>query len=139
MRFAGANTAIQSLFGDMGGPSFGDMEDAGIQGQSMQKQNKMYAEADAIGAAANAAATAKAGEYQAEAMRAQGAAAGQSAIAGGIGSLASGIAGGFGSMMGGGGGVTPSSYAFGNSYGGVNSGVSFQQSQPSLYGFRSLG
>ena len=109
-RFAG--TAVADYFNT---PDFTAIGGTNMKGQSMQRNAATKAEGLVHGAGINSmAAVAQAG-FQADAIKAQGQAQGQAAMASGIGSMVSGIAGGFGSMGGGGGG---SSYGgFGGKYG----------------------
>ena len=116
MRFAGADSTIQTLFGQAAkGPRQDEIAATGMQGESMERQASMQAEAQGLRSGIEGAGIVQAGKYQAEAIKAQGQAQGQQAMASGIGSMVSGIAGGFGSMMGVGGGVTPASTGFSTS------------------------
>ena len=120
MRFAGSESAMASMFGDMGSPEYDQQAAVGIEGNSLQRQMRSKSEAMALGAANMGKSAVASAEAQAEAIEAQGAAQGQasmaSGLAGGIGSIAK----GFGSMMGTGGGVTPaSSVGKGISFGGI--------------------
>ena len=69
----------------------------------MQRNAATKAEGLVHGAGINSMAQVAQAGFQADAIKAQGQAAGQSAMASGIGSMVSGIAGGFGSMGSGGG------------------------------------
>ena len=104
-RFAG--TALTNYFST---PDFTQVGKVGMEGQSLQRNTATKAEGLVHGAGINSMAEVASAGFQADAIKAQGQAAGQSAMASGIGSMVSGIAGGFGSMGSGGGG---------NSYGGT--------------------
>ena len=104
-RFAG--TALTDYFST---PDFTQVGKVGMEGQSLQRNTATKAEGLVHGAGINSMAQVASAGFQADAIKAQGQAAGQSAMASGIGSMVSGIAGGFGSMGSGGGG---------NSYGGT--------------------
>ena len=97
-RFAG--TALTDYFNT---PDFTQVGKVGMEGQSMQRNAATKAEGLVHGAGINSMAQVAQAGFQADAIKAQGQAAGQSAMASGIGSMVSGIAGGFGSMGGGGG------------------------------------
>ena len=97
-RFAG--TALTDYFNT---PDFTQVGKVGMQGQSMQRNSATKAEGLVHGAGINSMAQVAGAGFKADAIKAQGQAAGQSAMASGIGSMVSGIAGGFGSMGGGGG------------------------------------
>ena len=103
-RFAG--TALSDYFST---PDFTQVGKVGMEGQSLQRNTATKAEGLVHGAGINSMAEVASAGFQADAIKAQGQAAGQSAMASGIGNMVSGIAGGFGSMGSGGGG---------NSYGG---------------------
>ena len=123
MRFAGADSSIQTLFSNASkGPRQDEIFGTGAQAESMEKQAAMGATAKSRMAGIQGAGMVQSGKYQADAIRAQGQAAGQASMASGLGSMFSGIAGGFGSMMGGTGGVTPASSA---GMGGGFRGISF--------------
>ena len=109
-RFAG--TALTDYFNT---PDFTTVGKTNMQGQSMQRNAATKADGLVHGAGVNSMAQVAQAGFQADAIKAQGQAQGQAAMASGIGSMVSGIAGGFGSMGGGGGG---SSYGgFGGKYG----------------------
>jgi hypothetical protein len=92
MRFAGSK--LNSFMSD-GGMDSQMLADYGIRTRSQEREAASMADATvAMGGLQGAQAVASAG-YEAAALEAQGQAAGQMAIGGGIGSLASGIAGGF--------------------------------------------
>ena len=98
MRFAGANSAIQSMFGGNQSPRYDEMAELGVQGRSMERNAATGADAQAEMADLEADAMVKAAKFGAQATKAQGAAAGQSAMFGGISSGIGSIAGGLGSM-----------------------------------------
>ena len=131
-RMAGSSAAIQSLFGGMDSPDYGQLGTLGIQARGMEKDAAMKGELMSKKAEVQGAGTVQMGKYQADATRAQGQAQGQSAMAGGIGSMFGSIAGGIGSMGGGGGrssgGITPASFQTG-----MNAGMSAGIAQPSWY------
>ena len=97
-RFAG--TALTDYFNT---PDFTTVGKTNMQGQSMQRNAATKADGLVHGAGVNSMAQVAQAGFQADAIKAQGQAAGQSAMASGIGSMVSGIAGGFGSMGSGGG------------------------------------
>lgn len=99
-----------------------------MQGNSLQRNTATAAEGRVNMAGINSAAKIKSAGFQADAIKAQGQAQGQAAMASGIGSMVSGIAGGFGSMGGGGSGG-------GGGYTGSGGGMF---SSPSKYDFSSL-
>ena len=122
MRFAG--TELGSYF-DV--PNFTGLGRTMMQGNSLQRNAATAAEGRVSMAGINSAAKVKSAGFQADAIKAQGQAQGQAAMASGIGSMVSGIAGGFGSMGGGGGGggytgsgggmfSSPSKYDFSHLY-----------------------
>lgn len=100
MRFAGASSAIQSMFGNNQSPRYDEMAELGIQGRSMERNAATGADAQAKMSDLEADAMKKAAEFGASATRAQGSAAGQSAMFGGLSSGISSIAGGLGSKFG---------------------------------------
>jgi len=91
-RFAG--TALTDYFNT---PDFTTVGKTNMQGQSLQRNSATKAEGLVHGAGINSMAQVAQAGFQADAIKAEGAAAGQSAMASGIGSMVSGIAGGFGS------------------------------------------
>ena len=97
-RFAG--TALTDYFST---PDFTQVGRVGMEGQSLQRNSATKAEGLVHGAGINSMAQVAQAGFQADAIKAQGQAAGQSAMASGIGSMVSGIAGGFGAMGSGGG------------------------------------
>ena len=100
MRFAGTE-----LGNYMSTPDFTGLGRTMMQGQSLQRRAAHEAEGMVGMAGINSQAKIKSAGYQADAIRAEGAAQGQAAMASGIGNMVSGIAGGFASRGGGGGGV----------------------------------
>jgi hypothetical protein len=92
-RFAG--TALTDYFNT---PDFTAIGGTNMKGQSMQRNEATKAEGLVHGAGINSMAQVAQAGFQADAIKAEGAAAGQSAVASGIGSMVSGIAGGFGAM-----------------------------------------
>ena len=98
-RFAG--TALTDYFNT---PDFTTVGKTNMQGQSLQRNAATKAEGLVHGAGINSMAAVEQAGFQADAIKAQGQAQGQAAMARGIGSMVSGIAGGFGAMGGGGGG-----------------------------------
>ena len=92
-RFAG--TALTDYFNT---PDFTTVGRTNMQGQSMQRNAATKAEGLVHGAGINSMAEVAQAGFQADAIKAQGEAQGQAAMASGIGSMVSGIAGGFGSM-----------------------------------------
>ena len=97
-RFAG--TALTDYFST---PDFTQVGRVGMEGQSLQRNSATKAEGLVHGAGINSMAQVAQAGFQADAIKAQGQAAGQSAMASGIGSMVSGIAGGFGAIGSGGG------------------------------------
>ena len=92
-RFAG--TALTDYFNT---PDFTTVGKTNMQGQSMQRNAATKAEGLVHGAGINSMAEVASAGFQADAIKAQGQAQGQAAIASGISSMVSGIAGGFGAM-----------------------------------------
>ena len=90
-RFAG--TALTDYFNT---PDFTAIGGTNMKGQSMQRNEATKAEGLVHGAGINSMAQVAQAGFQADAIKAEGAAAGQSAVASGIGNMVSGIAGGFG-------------------------------------------
>ena len=90
-RFAG--TELANYFST---PNFTAMGSTSMKGQSMQRNTATKAKGLVHGAGINSMAQVAQAGFQADAIKAEGAAAGQSAIASGIGDMFSGIAGGFG-------------------------------------------
>ena len=109
MRFAGSDSAMQSLFGKMSNITPGKLENLGTEARSSTRTTETEADFMVDKAGIDAEAMVKAAKYGAEATKAQGEAAGQSSMMGGISSGISGIIGGFGSM-GTSGGAAPASY-----------------------------
>ena len=116
-RFAGADSAIQTLFAPKTSPRYDDMGILAQRADSAVRRSGMEADANADIADIMGVAKLKEAEAMAEGIKAQGQAAGQSAMAGGLGSMFSGIAGGIGSIGGGGGG---GSFGSMSSFPGVN-------------------
>ena len=112
-RFAGVQMH-NYLTGTVGADEIGA---AGIQGRGMENQTAMMSDAFVTNAGMKAKGAIKIAGFNADAIKAEGAAQGQQAVASGIGSMVSGIAGGFGSMGGGGsssfGGFSPGTTAAG--------------------------
>ena len=126
-RMAGANPKLASIFsGSNLGMNVGAMNNAAFQDRSALSQAATAADANAAIGDAEAEAMVKAAKYGAQATRAQGAAAGQSAMFGGLTSGISSLAGGFASM--------------GGSQIGTNRGVSpYSQPHASGIGREALG
>ena len=106
MRFAGS--ALGGGFADYlanNNSTFGSgkISDMNTRARSQERNAVTRAESQTHQFGLKALGTVKAAEYEAEAIRARGAAQGQMAMADGLGSLASGIAGGISSMPTGGG------------------------------------
>ena len=93
MRFAGTE-----LSGYMGNPSFTGLGKTMIAGQSMQRNAANMAEGQVSMAGINSMGKVKSAGFQADAIKAQGQAQGQAAMASGLGSMFSGLAGGFASL-----------------------------------------
>ena len=116
-RFAG--TELSNYFST---PDFTAIGGTNMKGQSMQRNAATKAEGLVHGAGINSMAQVAQAGFQADAIKAEGAAAGQAAMASGIGNMVSGIAGGFGAM---GSGSGASKYGFdpagsqGNPFGGT--------------------
>ena len=108
MRFAGSDSAMQSLFGKMSNYTPGEIEDLGTKALSSTRQATTEADFMVDKAGIDAEALVEGAKYGAEATKAQGKAAGQQGMMGGITSGISGLIGGFGSM-GTSGGATPAS------------------------------
>ena len=106
MRFAGTNLA-----GYMDGPDFTGLGRTMMQGASLGRRAATQAEGQVGIAGINSTAKIKSAGFQADAIKAQGAAQGQQAMASGIGSMFSGLAGGISSLGGGGFGGTMPTYA----------------------------
>ena len=92
MRFAGSQ-----LSNFISGTNFDNIGKAGITSRANENNARRVSDAYVDMADINADATVKAAKFGASATRAEGAAAGQSAMFSGLGSMASGIAGGFAS------------------------------------------
>ena len=99
MRFAG--TELASYLNPMDHTAIAGESQ---KGRSLERRAVMMGEGMVANAGMQSIAKTKSAEFQADAIKAQGQAAGQSAMASGIGSLASGLAGGIGGLAGGGGG-----------------------------------
>ena len=100
-RMAGANPKLAAIFGGSNlGMNVGAMNNAAFQDRSALSQAATAADANAAIGDAEAKAMVKAAKYGAQATRAQGAAAGKSAMFGGLTSGISSLAGGLGSMGG---------------------------------------
>ena len=108
-RFAG--TQLADYFST---PNFTAMGSTSMKGQSMQRNAATKAEGLVHGAGINSMAQVASAGFQADAIKAQGQAAGQSAMWQGISSGISGLAGGFGAMGGGGGGAADTFGAVGS-------------------------
>ncbi len=115
-RFAGSDSAMQSLFGKMSNITPGKIENLGTKARSSTRTTETQADFMVDKAGIDAEAMVKAAEYGAESTKAQGQAAGQSSMMGGISSGISGIVGGFGSMGTSGGAAPASSTMSGYSY-----------------------
>ena len=100
MRFAGTE-----LSNYMGTQDYSGIAGASQKGRSMERRATMEGEAMVANAGVDSLAKMKSAEFGAEAIAAEGAAAGQSAMFSGLSQGISGLASGFGSM-GGGGGIT---------------------------------
>ena len=101
MRFAG--TALSDY---MSVPDFAGLGTTMMQGQSLGRRAAVGAEGMINKAGIGSAANIKSAGFQADAIKAEGAAQGQASMASGLGNMFSGLAGGFASMGGGGGGST---------------------------------
>ena len=128
MRFAGSDSAMQSMFGKMSNYTPGVIQDMGTKALSSTRQAETKADFMTSKADIDAEALVKGAEYGAEAIvaqgKAQGQTAGNSSLMSGISSGISGIMGGIGSM-GITGGAAPATYgAFSNSMN-ANPGSSF--------------
>ena len=97
-RFAG--TELSQYMSDM--PDFTGLSKTMLQGTGIQQRAADSAVGKSALAGIGSAAAVKGAGFKADAIRAQGAAEGQAAMASGIGGLFSGLAGGIGSMGGGG-------------------------------------
>jgi len=114
-RFAGSDSAMQSLFGNMSNITPGKLENLGTEARSSTRNAITEGDFMVDKADIDAEAMVKAAKYGAEATRAQGQSAGQQGLMGGISSGISGIMGGIGSM-GTSGGASPATYGtFSNS------------------------
>tara|TARA_R110002012_G_scaffold105556_1_gene246493 strand:- start:266 stop:691 length:426 start_codon:yes stop_codon:yes gene_type:complete len=124
MRFAGSDSAMQSMFGNMSNYTPGVIQDMGTKALSSMKQAETEADFMTSKAGIDAEALVKGAEYGAEAIKAQGKAQGQTAgnssLMSGISSGISGIMGGIGSM-GTSGGAMPASYGA-STFGGTDIG-----------------
>ena len=99
MRFAGTQLAnyIDTMdYSGMGAES--------QKGRSLERRAVMQGEGMVANAGVQSLGKIQSAQFQADAIEAQGQAAGQSAMASGIGSMVSGLAGGIGGLAGGGGG-----------------------------------
>ena len=96
-RFAG--TELANYFST---PDFTSIGGTNMKGQSLQRNTATKAEGLVHGAGINSMAQVASAGFQADAIKAQGQAQGQAAMASGIGSMVSGIAGGFGARGSGG-------------------------------------
>ena len=123
MRFAGSDSAMQSLFGKMSNITPGKLENLGTEARSSTRNAQTEGDFMVDKADIDAEAMVKAAKYGAEATKAQGQAAGQSSMMGGISSGISGLIGGFGSM-GTSGGATPASYGA-STFGGTSIGNNY--------------
>ena len=90
-RFAG--TQMSNFLG--GTMNYSDISGTSIKGRSMERKATMGAEAEVANAGVQSMGKIASAGFQADAIRAQGAAQGQSSMMSGLGNLASGIAGGF--------------------------------------------
>lgn len=133
MRFAGSKK-VSDFLGNKA--DWAGMGATSVMDAAENSANTALNNARAADAKMGALAKVEAAGHWADATKAAGQAQGQA-------SMVSGIAGGIGGLgglfSGGGGGSSFGSMGSGNSYGGFSRGMSFQQSQPSLYGFGSLG
>ena len=101
-RMAGANPKLAAIFGGSNlGMNTGAMNNAALQDQSALQMAATNADAQAAIGDAEAEAMVKAAKYGAQATKAQGAAAGKSAMFSGLASGIGSLAGGLGSMGGG--------------------------------------
>lgn len=120
MRFAGSNSAMQSMFGNMSNYTPGVIQDLGTKALSSTKQAETEADFMTSKAGIDAEALVKGAEYGAESLKAQGKAqgkaAGHSSLMSGISSGISGIMGGIGSMGTSGGAMPASSTMSGYNY-----------------------
>ena len=91
-RFAGVQMH-NYLTGTVGADEIGA---AGIQGRGMENQTAMMSDAFVTNAGMKAKGAIKIAGFNADAIKAEGAAQGQQSMASGLGSMVSGIAGGFG-------------------------------------------
>ena len=98
MRFAG--TELASYLNPMDHSAIAGESQ---KGRTLERRAVMMGEGMVANAGMQSIAKTKSAEYQADAIKAGGQAAGQSAMASGIGSLASGLAGGISKLAGGGG------------------------------------
>ena len=102
MRFAGSDSAMQSMFGNMSNYTPGVIQDMGTKALSSTRQAETKADFMTSKADIDAEALVKGAEYGAEAIvaqgKAQGQTAGNSSLMSGISSGISGIAGGLASM-----------------------------------------
>ena len=96
MRFAG--TQLSNFMGDT--TDFSMISGESQKGRSLERRAVMQGEGYVANAGVQSLGKMKSAEFQADAIKAEGAAAGQSAMASGIGNLASGLAGGIGSLGG---------------------------------------
>ena len=118
MRFAGTELGQY-----MSTPDFTGLGRTMMEGQSMKRQAVNMAEGEVAMAGINSVAKVKSAGFEADAIKAGGAAQGQAAMASGIGSLFSGLAGGISSLGGGGGGGSYYSYGgTGGKYGSLDTG-----------------
>ena len=94
MRFAGSQDFSQLL----SVPDFNTMSQVGIEGRGLVRNSIDSSQGYATRMGLSSAGKVKSAGYQADAIRAEGAAQGQQAMASGLGSMFSGLAGGFGAM-----------------------------------------
>ena len=111
-RFAGSDSAMQSLFGKMSNITPGETEDLGVQARSATRNAMTEGDAMVDMAGINAEATLAQAAAGASAIKAGGEAQAQAGMMGGISSGIAGIAGGFGSM-GNSGGAAPATGGYG--------------------------
>ena len=99
MRFASSPSFQNAMLAVSGtGVDFGDLTDMGQKGRSMQQQTALGSIGKLKSAEEQARGMVEAAKYAASATRAQGQAAGQASMFGGMMSGISGLAGGLGSM-----------------------------------------
>ena len=95
-RFAGVE--LSNYFGKP--TDFNQIGDAGLVGNSLQRQTATMSEGLVSNAGMKSKGMIKSAGFQADAIEAEGQAAGQSAMASGLGNMVSGLAGGLSSLAG---------------------------------------